>query len=145
MKRQKLSRLRELKEFTREQLELEVRKARDVMELEKVKLSSFKNALDETIAEFHCKNNNQAINNYDIEYFYSYTGHLNRQIEQQELIVVNKIAELEEKQAAVLEAYKDERIIGKLHDKILGRERRGLMLAEQKAADFNFSSRKARG
>lgn len=145
MKRQKLSRLRELKEFTKEQLELEVKKARDEMEVEQAKLGSLKNTRARAIAEFSCKNNGQAITSYDLEYFYSYAGHLNRQIEQQEIVFVNKTAELEEKQEAMLEAYKDERILGKLHDKILGRELREALLAEQKAADFNFSSRSARG
>lgn len=145
MKRQKLARLRELKEFTKEQLELEVRKAREAMEFEKAKLGSLKKDRAGTIAEFSCKHNGQISNSYDLENFYSYTGHLNRQIEQQELVVVSKTAELEEKQEAMLEAYKDERILGKLHDKILGRELRETLLSEQKAADFNFSSRSARG
>lgn len=144
MKRQKISRIIELKEFTKEQLELEVRRIRNELDIENMKLSSMKGLLDKVVAEFNSRNDDSSMSSFELEYFYNYSAHLNGQIKLQEVAVVNKSAELEEKHKEMLEVYKEKRILEVLHDRILSRETREKLLLEQKEVDFNFGSRKSR-
>lgn len=144
MKRQKITRIIELKEFTKEQLELEALRLRNELDIENLKLSSIKGLLDKVVADFNSRNDDSSMSGLELEYFYNYSAHLNAQIKLQEVVVGNKSAELEGKHKEMMEVYREKRILEVLHDRILSRETREKLILEQKEADFNFGSRKSR-
>lgn len=144
MKRQKITKIIELKEFTKEQLEIEVRRVRNELDIENMKLSSIKGLLDKVVAEFNSRDEGSLRSGMELEYFYSYSAHLNYQIKLQEVTVGKKSAELDGKHKEMMEVYKEKRILEALYDRILSKETREKLVLEQKEVDFNFGSRKSR-
>lgn len=144
MKRQKITRLIELKAFTKEQLELEVRRIRTELDIENMKLTSMKGLIDKIVAEFNSRNDEKSMSGLELEYFYNYSAHLNDQVKLQEAVVDNKSSELDEKHKEMMEIYKEKRILELLHDRILSKETREKLVLEQKDVDFNFGSRRSR-
>lgn len=144
MQRQKISRIIELKAFTKEQLELVVRRIRNELDNENMKLASIKGRLDKAVSEFNNRNEESPISSLELDYFYNYSAHLNTQIKLQKVAVDNKSAELDEKHKEMMEVYKEKRILEVLHDRILSRETRDNLVLEQKDVDFIFGSRKSR-
>jgi len=145
MRRQKtVSKVLELKGFAKEQLEVEVRRTRDELNSEVTALEHLEGRLEHTITEFNSRQNNSLINTNEVGLFYDYLLYLNRQIGRQREVVQRKLLELEEKQKAMLEAYKEKRLLEILHDKALRGEMRKILLSEQKEMDFDSISRRVR-
>lgn len=145
MNRQKtVSKVLELKEFAQEQIETEVRKAKDELDTEQARLTSIEEALKNTLAQIDSEDRNCSAMIQGRDFFYSYMMHLNREIERQTRVVLKKTQELETKKNAMVEAYKEKRLIETLHDRILSKKMRESSLSEQKEADSNFISREMR-
>lgn len=145
MKRQKtVSKILELKGFAKEQLEVEVRRTRDELNSEVTALDHLEGRLEHTITEFNSRQNGGSINTNEVGLFYDYLLYLNRQIGRQREVVQRKLLELEEKQKAMLEAYKEKRLFEILHDKALHGEMRKTLLREQKEMDFDSISRRVK-
>ncbi len=145
MNRQKtVSKVLELKGLTKEQIELEAKKTREELNIEKGRLELLEGTLENTVTEFNSKQDNSSISTQELELFYDYVLYLQKRIAQQSEVVRRKIAELEVKQKAILEAYKEERLFEILHNKIVNEEMKEMLLVEQKEMDFNFISRKSR-
>ncbi|MBI4620057.1 MAG: flagellar export protein FliJ [Desulfobacterales bacterium] len=139
-----VSKILELKGFTKDQIEVEVRKTRDKLGVEKSRLDSLEGIFKKTVAEFNSMQVNGSSNIREMEFFYNYFSYIGKQIEDQRKIVLRQLSELEAKQEAMLEAHKETRLFEILNDKILHKETREASLGEQKEIDFNFLSRKSR-
>ena len=139
-----IAKVLELKEFSQEQIEAEVKKVNDKFNAEKASLNHLEETLKNTVAAFNCEQNKGLLNISEIGLLYDYLSHLGKQIEKQRNAVFVLAEELEMKKGEMLEAYKEKRIFEKLRDKILYEENRKTVLLEQKEADFNFLSKKSR-
>ena len=139
-----VSKILELKGFTKEQIEVEVKKTKDKLGVEKSRLDSLEGVFKNTVVEFNGMQSNGSSNIREIELFYDYFSYIGKQIEEQREIVLRQLSELQAKQEAMLEAYKETRLFEILNDKILHKEAREALLGEQKEIDFNFLSRKSR-
>ncbi|RJP55246.1 MAG: flagellar export protein FliJ [Deltaproteobacteria bacterium] len=139
-----VSKVLELKGFTKEQIEVEVKKTKDKLGVEKSRLDSLEGVFKNTVVEFNSMQGNGSSNIREIELFYDYFSYIGKQIEEQREVVLRQLSELQAKQEAMLEAYKETRLFEILNDKILNKEAKEALLGEQKEIDFNFLSRKSR-
>jgi flagellar export protein FliJ len=144
-RRQKtVSKILEIKEFNKEQLESAVRKARERLTLELEKLKVLETTYNNTIADFTVKQMSGTIPVHEVDLFSTFLQHVGGQIEHQKSIVAAHTAEVEKKQKAMVEAYKEQRLFEILHDKIVQEQRKESDQSEQKEMDYTFLSRKAK-
>ncbi|MDA8168173.1 MAG: flagellar export protein FliJ [Nitrospiraceae bacterium] len=143
MTSRRILRLVEWKELTREQAALEMKKSMDMLETQEQKLEELKKKLSKGIQAMNRMNSSGQINAQEVELASNYMVYLQKSIRKQEKAVSGAAAELEEKEAAFKEAYKEERALEMLHDRIRGREVKQAMVTEQKDTDFHSVIRKA--
>ncbi|MGD1076245.1 MAG: flagellar export protein FliJ [Thermodesulfovibrionales bacterium] len=141
---ERIAKILELKGFTKEQLEIEVKKSKDELDGEQARLDSMKSAFEKAIDEFNDKQKRGPVKSGDLEIFYKYFQHLKKEMARQKQVVAKKHLEVDRKQKAMVEAHKEEKVFEILHDKMLHEETRETALNEQKDADFNFVTRKIR-
>ncbi|MEW6569721.1 MAG: flagellar export protein FliJ [Nitrospirota bacterium] len=141
MNRRKIKKVLDLKGFTKKQLEIELRKSKDELEIENARLDSTIHLFEKTIAEFNRKQNEGFKNALELDFFYSYFSHLNKLVDQQTLSVKKRLMEVELNQKALLNSHREKRLCEILHDKILHEEMKLTSKVEQKEIDFNFISR----
>jgi len=144
-RRQKtVNKVLELKGYNREQLKLEVKRARDAYHEEKEKLDCLEEELKVHHDEFSLKQDRGSIGIRDIDLFYLYFKHLGELVEQQKKCVLVRQLELDEKMKAMHEAYKEQRLMEILHGKIAHEELKAAIHGTQKEMDYQFLSRRAR-
>ena len=141
---ERIAKILELKGFTKEQLEIEVKKSKDELDGEQARLDSMKSAFEKAIDEFNDKQKRGPVKSGDLEIFYKYFQHLKKKIAQQKQVIVKKLVDVDMKQKAMIEAHKEKRVFEILHDKILQDEMRETAHNEQKDADFDFVTRSTR-
>lgn len=145
MKNEKtISKVLELKEMAEDQIELQARRVRNELDGETARLDLLRNTLEYATMEFEARRNTDSIHRQELELFYSYVSSLSKQIVRQKIMVQKKQAEADLIQHAMLEAYKEKRLVEILYNKVLHQEMRETLLSEQKEADFSFLSRKLR-
>ena len=143
MTREKMvSKVLEIKEYATERLEAEVRRAREKLGSEQEKLDSLEKTHASTCSEFTGRQMKGALPVREMELYYAYLKHLARQIEQQKKIVAVRRKEAEERQQAVVEAYKEQRLIEILHGKMVSYKVKQADQTEQKEMDYSFLARK---
>ena len=144
-RRQKtVSKILEIKEFNKEQLEFEVRKALERLHVELEKLDDLERTYSRTTADFTNKQMKGTIPVHEAELFTTYMKHLCIQIDQQKELVALRRTELDTIQKAMVEAYKEQRLFEILKKKIVQEQVKEADLSEQKEADYNYLSRKAK-
>lgn len=139
---QNISKVLELKGFTREQIEAEVRKIREHVNSEQEKFDALERTYKMTCDSFACRQKDNAMPVQEMDLFYEYLKHLTKEMERQKKVVALRQAELDKRQKAVVEAFKEERLVEILHDKIQSAEARAADRMEQKEADSAFLMRK---
>jgi len=144
MKSRRIAKILKLKGYAKEQIELEVKKNRNELNDEKMKLDSLKDISQATLDEFHQNYNGGPASMAELELFHRYFSNLNRRIELQRMNVYKKMSVLEAKQKEMYQAYKEERLIEIIHERLWFREVREVLSSEQKEVDNNFLSRKWR-
>lgn len=137
-----VSKIIELKEFDKERLEIEVKKAREQFELEHGKLAALEAEYKKTCNDLTAKQKNGTMPVNEVEMFHTYLKHLGKKIEQQETVTATHACVLEKLQAAMVEAHKEQRLLEKLQDKITHEHEKETLHGEQKEADFLFLMRK---
>jgi len=138
-----VSKILEVKEFTREQLEAEAKKAQAHLNAEQDKLNGLEESFKNTSVELMSKQTRGTMPVHECELFTTYLKHLGRLIDQQKRIVAIRTAELEVKQKMMVEAYREHRLIEILRDKIAQDEAKDAAHDEQKEADYQYLTRKA--
>lgn len=144
MNRHKIKKVLELKEFTKEQLEVLFQRSKDALEVENVKLDFTVKTFERTAVEFNRRQKEELINSQDLDFFYNYFSYLSKQIDQQKQTVSLLLSEVEQIQKTLVKTYKEKRLLEIFYDKILHEEIRNKLKGEQKEADFQFISRKSR-
>jgi flagellar export protein FliJ len=144
MKSRRIAKILKLKRYAKELIELEVKKNRNELNDEKMKLDSLKDISQATLDEFHQNYNGGPASMAELELFHRYFSNLNRRIELQRMNVYKKMSVLEAKQKEMYQAYKEERLIEIIHERLWFREVREVLSSEQKEMDYNFLSRKWR-
>ena len=140
-KEKMVSKIIEIKEFNKEQLDAEVRKAREQLNTEQMKLDGLDREYKKTSADLTGKQTD-AIHATEIELFHTFLKHLAKQIDLQTSIVAAHAKEVDQKQKAMVDAFKEQRLFEKLHDKIVHEQDKESSQSEQKVADFAFLCRK---
>ena len=142
-RRQKtVSKILEIKEINKDTLKGEVRKSQERMDAEQKKLDILESTYNKTNADFTDKQMNGTLPVHEIELYHTYLKHVGRQIELQKGIVAIRAADLDKKKNAIVEAYKEQRLIEVLHEKIAREQIKVVDHGEQKESDYNFLSRK---
>ena len=144
MSRPKIQKVLELKGLTKDQLEISFQKSRDELEMENTKLDSTVRTFERTLHEFNRKHKEGPIHTQELDFYYTYLSYLNGQIEQQKQTVSSRLAEVEQIQKTLVNAYKEKKIFEIFCDKFLDKEKRETLKVEQKEADFQYLSRKSR-
>ena len=143
-RKQTISKVLELKEFTQEQLDAEVKKAGVRLSAEKEKLERLERTLIRSEEKFKGKQDRGALHVSEVGLFYDYLSYLGRQIEAQKGVLFRLNAEFEMRKKEMLEVYKEKRVFEKFRDKIVYEENRRALLVEQNEADYHFISKKLR-
>jgi flagellar export protein FliJ len=142
MTRKAVSRVLELKGFAREQHEAEVAHARRRLLREEEKLRDLERQYRASNDEFQGGHERGGLALAEVELFCAYLRHLTRQIQLQKAVVSSCMTETAIKEQAMLEAYKEEKIVEVLHEKLLLAEIRETSQGEQKEADEHFLARR---
>ena len=131
-----------IKEFNKEQIEAEVRKAQGRLNVEQAKLDELEREYKKTCADLAAKQMKGTMPVTEIDLFQAYIKHVGKLIEKQRAVVAVHQAEVDAKQKAMIAAYQEQRLFEKLHDKIVDEQAKETGHNEQKEADFAFLCRK---
>ena len=140
-KEKTVSKIIEIKEFNKEQLESEVRREREKLSAEQIKLDGLDCEYKKTIVSLACKQSGP-LQAPEIELFHTYLKHLAKQIDQQKSVVAAQAAEVDKKQRDMVEAFKEQCLFEKLRDRIIEERIKELSQSEQKESDFAFLCRR---
>jgi flagellar export protein FliJ len=144
MTREKMmSKVLEVKEIRREQIEAEVRKARERLTAEQQTLEGLEQAYTATCVELTDRQMAGTLPVCEIDVYYAYIKQLCRQIEQQKDIILTRQREVDARKSDMVEAYKEQRLVEILHDKIVCQEMKRAGQTEQMDMDENFIMRRA--
>jgi flagellar export protein FliJ len=145
MKSGRIAKVLKLKGYAKELLEHEVRKGKDELNEERMKLDSLKEVSRSVFDGFHQRYEGGYVGMGELNFLHNYLSNLNRRIELQRMNVLRKMSELDIKQKAMCDAHREERLIEILHDRARHREEREALSAEQRETDYRFLSRRWRG
>ncbi|MDA8085358.1 MAG: flagellar export protein FliJ [Nitrospiraceae bacterium] len=143
MTSKKLSRIIEWKGVVKEQMSLEMRQTRERLQVEMNKLDGMKVKLAENIETMDEIYSRGTLDTGRLELLSNYVIYLDKRIKEQEKKISDILAEVELKQSALRDAYREERVFEILRDRIAGEELREKQSLEQKELDFNTITRKA--
>lgn len=143
MTSRRLSRILEWKGVVKEQMSTEMRQARERLQVEMTKLDGMKVKLAdniETMDDIHSRGN---LDTGKLELLSNYIIYLDKRIKEQEKKIAEILREIELKQNALKNAYREERVFEILRNRIANEELRERRALEQKEMDFNSVTRKA--
>ncbi|HTG01906.1 MAG TPA: flagellar FliJ family protein [Nitrospirota bacterium] len=141
-KQKTVAKILELKGFTKEQLEAEVRKANIKLRDEEERLIELDQEFQDRSDELARKQDSGEVAVHEMDLYCNFFKHLGKLIEQQQAIVAIRSHELDGLQQAMVAAYREQRLLEKLQDKIRNEQIRGAGQIEQKQADYQFLTRK---
>ncbi|MBF0319781.1 MAG: flagellar FliJ family protein [Nitrospirae bacterium] len=139
-----LKRIEQVREFKKDEAEMEVHKAWTALRTEQENLAALESLLTGTIAVLEQKKSGSAVNPYELTIFYDYIDMLYKKIDEQILVVKQKDEELQQVQAALVEAYKELKTVGILKDKVINEDTKRKSAIEQRQMDFAYLSRLTR-
>ncbi len=113
-----VSRILEIKEFTKDRLESEVRNAQQRLNLEQDELDSLESTYFSTSMNFYDKQLSGTMPVREADLYGTYLNHLGKQIEQQRRIIALRAAEYDKIQKSLVDAYMDQRLFEILQNKI---------------------------
>jgi flagellar export protein FliJ len=143
MTREKMvSKVLEVKEIKREQIEAEVRKTREKLSVEQQTLQDLEQAYKANSIELIDRQMAGTLPVCEMEVYYAYLKHVSKQIQQQKGIILIRQREVDDRQKCMVEAYKEQRLVEILHEKIVCQEAKEADQAEQKHMDAEFIMRK---
>ncbi len=136
-----VSKVLQLKDRRKEALEIEAKRLKDMIELEDSKLDTLEKSLSDMIVTFREKQIGKVINLHEIGMFYDYAEKLNSEIKVQKVKINNFILELNDKEKALFEVYKEKKLFEKLRGKVIKEINRESSLSERKEMDSLFLSK----
>jgi flagellar export protein FliJ len=139
-----VTRVLNIKDREKEEIEFEVRKLRSEIRQLECSLDLLEKKFGETTGEFEEKQRDRAMDVHKLELFYNYFMRLNDEMNEQKKEIVKRLSDLNKRQSALLEAYREKKLFEILKDRI---EKEDMTLkdkAEQKEQDFQYLAKRLR-
>ncbi|MBF0473253.1 MAG: flagellar FliJ family protein [Nitrospirae bacterium] len=136
-----ISRVLLIKEWNVRELESAQKMARIEFDTERLTLDTFINTLRHTEDSLDEKIKGRIANLYVLQMYYDYIETVNNKIILQQAVVNQKEAELSQKTDALIEGYKDKRLIEIMKEKAIKQENLEANRKEQKEIDYLWLSR----
>lgn len=131
-----LSKVLELKERRKEEIELEFRRIRKAVSVAEALLDGLEKRFSETTDLFRKKQGKGAVSIGDLTTFYDYFHRLQEEITEKRLLLDARRGELERKKGELVVAYQEKRLVEIMKDKVDNRDKRERESLEQKEMDF---------
>ncbi len=144
MTNKRISRILELKQFTKDICEAELKKSMESLQAEKDKLNFIEKKLQKTFADYKKIHQDGLINIYELEMYYDYLLQMNKQSEKQKDVISKKAIDVEKKKDKVISAHREKKMVEIIHNKIVKEDIKESDKKEQKESDLNFLYRKTR-
>lgn len=139
-----VSKILEIKGFTKEQLEAEVRSARERVRVEQEQGDALEREYRAISDDFLSKQTKSTVPAHELELVHTYLKHVGKQIDQQKRIIEIRTAELDQCMNALVEAHKEKRLLEILQEKIFHVQAKAAVQVEQKEADYQFLLKKGK-
>lgn len=142
MTRKRISRILELKQFTKDICETELKKSLESLQTEKTKLTHIEKDMQKTLSDYKEMHKDGLVNIHELEMFNNYLFHMNKQAGKQKEVISKKTLDVEKKKDKMINAYKEKQMVEIIHNKLLQKEIKESDKKEQKQLDFNFLHKK---
>jgi len=144
MTSKRISKILELKQFTTDMYEAELKKSMNSLRNEEAKLSFIEKDIQTTIDEYSQTEEDGLVNLQKFELYYNYLQHMNKKAQKQKEIISRKTLDVQNKKNKVIDVLKEKKMVEILLNKLLDEEIKESDKKEQKELDFNYLSRKTR-
>ncbi len=141
MKSDSLNNLLKLKEWRKEEIEMEINRLQGIINQEEARLKTMEAELSGNLETFQDHQIQDIIDPGSLKTFHSYFSQMNVRMCRQRGAIIRKIAELEDTQKLLIEAYKEKMLVENLRGKLCLNETRENNRKEQKEFDFIFTTR----
>lgn len=139
-----VSRVLDIKGHKKEEIENEVRQLRSQIKQLEAQLDCLEKRFSETSLEFEEKQKGSAMDIHRLELFYNYFMQLNEDMNAQKEEIIRRLSELNGRQEALIEAYKEKKLFEILRDRIVKEAIADKDKAEQKEQDFLHLAKRQR-
>ena len=139
-----VTRVLEIKDHKKEEIENEVKQLRSQIRELEARLASLEKKFSEAAAEFEEKQKSSDLNVHKLELFYDYFMRLHEDMNAQKKEIVRRLSELNDRQSALIEAYKEKKLFELLKDRMVKEETADKDRDEQKEQDFMYLAKRQR-
>jgi len=139
-----ISKILQLKDSKKQEIEIEVKKAADRLDEEKVKLRHLENDYQKTLEVFNNKNDAGTLNVDKINSYYDYFSRIDGKIKEQKALHDERKKELGVIKEFLVNAHKDKKMFEILKEKAVREIHKEKISSEQKEADYMVLARKMR-
>ncbi len=137
-----VAKILKIRNYRKEELEAEVRKVHELVRAEEELLAALEKVFSETVEKYEQRQQDSAVASHEFELFTNYFSQLYENMDQQKKLIMQRIAELQEIQNALVEAHRDEKLLEKLQEKIVREQVKEQDLQAQKESDYLFLTRR---
>lgn len=135
-KNSKVSKILEIKDNKKQELKIELKKQKDLVDEERSKLSYFKKSFLEIKEMLSEKQNGNITNVYEMELYYDYTKELDKKISAQKEKISKMVTDLDLKQVALFNLYKEIQLMKIYKEKNVRNSKKEKTLSLQKDMDY---------
>jgi len=139
-----VSKVIEIKERNKEDLEAEVKKVLELIRMEEELLGLLENTYRDAVEMYEQRQRDPSIRAQELELFSMYFSQLCERIDSQTTAVSKRLAELEEVRGALIETYKDKRLLEILRGKMVKEDVKQRDALAQKEMDFQFLAKRGK-
>ena len=143
-KLQTVTKVLQIKDRKKEDLKIEVKKAKDTVSREQTFLDTLEKDFENAAAGYVEKNDGSPIDVRELELYSDYFSQLHKTIDGQKSKVIEKSRELDEKQKDLFEAHREKKLLEVMQGKIVREDTRLRELTEQKEMDLMFLQKRSR-
>jgi len=137
-----IPKLLKLKDNRKKEIELEVKRASDKVDREKMKLKVLEKDLTDSLEFFHEKNIEGPMDVDSVNSYYDFFSRINGRIGEQKKIHDQHKSDLQSLKNNLLDAHKDKKVFEILNEKEIRQDLREQRNCEQKEADFLAMTRR---
>jgi flagellar export protein FliJ len=139
-----VSRVIDLKARKKEEVEDEVRLLRAEIRQLETRLDALDRKFSTATKEFEEKQKRRDMDVHNLELFVNYFMNLGEEMKMQKKEIMRRLSELHERQNVLFEAYKEEKLLGILKDRIVREDTSHREKSEQKEQDFLHLAKRQR-
>ena len=139
-----VSRVLELKDRKKEEIENEVKHLRAKINQLETQLDSLEKKFNETINEFEERQRSRDMDVHKLELFSAYFMQLDQEMNGRKKEIIRRLSELRERQDALIAAYKDKKLVEILKNRMVKEAATHKEKATQKEQDFLHLARRQR-